>query len=346
MAMEEKAEATAWEYAFAPAKTLAVKTAVELGIPELLAAGDVSLSSLSAGTGVPSDPLYRVMRFLCHLGIFRAVRDGDSVHYAATPLSTLLNKDKIGAFILLHGTPPGISGGLNVEALRTGKRPELKKAAENGEHAWTDPSLSHVTVFTNAMTNHARMTTAAVIRNHSEGFRGVGSLVDVGGRHGVDVGGRHGVAVGELVKAFPTIRGICLDLPEIVAEAPPLNGVELVGGNMFESIPKADVVMLMWVLHDWSDEACIDVLKKCKEAIPVESGKVMIIDAVIDEEGEGEGDEFSRARLMLDMMMLAVSVKGRERSYKEWVRLLTAANFTRHSVHNIRALESVIEAYP
>ncbi|KAL0281849.1 UNVERIFIED_CONTAM: 3'-hydroxy-N-methyl-(S)-coclaurine 4'-O-methyltransferase 2 [Sesamum angustifolium] len=50
---------------------------------------------------------------------------------------------------------------------------------------------------------------------------------------------------------------------------------------MFESVPKADAVMLMWILHDWSDSLCIDILKKCKEAVPAETGKVIIVEAVI-----------------------------------------------------------------
>lgn len=94
------------------------------------------------------------------------------------------------------------------------------------------------------------------------------------------------------------------------------------------------------MLHNWSDQECIEILKKCKEA----AGKVIIIDAIIDE--EGEGDEFAGARLGLDVTMLAVTFEGKERTYKEWAYILHQAGFQRHVVKNIKTLESVIEAYP
>ncbi|KAL0413835.1 UNVERIFIED_CONTAM: Acetylserotonin O-methyltransferase [Sesamum radiatum] len=146
-----------------------------------------------------------------------------------------------------------------------------------------------------------------------------------------------------LVKAFPWIKGINFDRPEVVSEAPCIDGIEHVGGNMFESVPKADAVMLMWILHDWSDNLCIDILKKCKEAVPAETGKVIIVDAVIDEEG---GDEYTGARLALDMTVMSATVNGKERTAKEWGLLLDAAGFKRHTVKHMKAIESVIEAYP
>jgi hypothetical protein len=48
-----------------------------------------------------------------------------------------------------------------------------------------------------------------------------------------------------LVKAFPWLRGINFDLPHVVSEAVEFHGVEHVGGDMFQSVPKADAVFLM-----------------------------------------------------------------------------------------------------
>lgn len=87
----------------------------------------------------------------------------------------------------------------------------------------------------------------------------------------------------------------------------------------------------------------MEILKKCKEAVPPH-GKVIIVDAVMDE--DGGGDEYYGARVALDMIMMAVTVEGKERTYKEFVRLLDEAGFSSHSVKNIKTIESVIEAYP
>ena len=78
------------------------------------------------------------------------------------------------------------------------------------------------------------------------------------------------------------------------------------------------------ILHDWDDETCIKILKKCKEAIPSKEkgGKVIIIDVVLD--NQKEDDEFFRAQLFLDTTMLAL-VPGKERTKKECAQLFYKA---------------------
>lgn len=98
------------------------------------------------------------------------------------------------------------------------------------------------------------------------------------------------------------------------------------------------------MLHNWSDKECVEILKKCIEAVPAGTGKVMIVDAVIDE--DEDKDELAGARLALDMTMMATFPHGKERTYKEWTCILKEAGFTHHTVKNIKAIESVIEAYP
>ncbi|MBA0877405.1 hypothetical protein Goshw_016309, partial [Gossypium schwendimanii] len=62
------------------------------------------------------------------------------------------------------------------------------------------------------------------------------------------------------------------DLPHLVAVAPKSGSIQNVGGDMFMFIPNADVAFLMWILHDWDDEECIKILKKCREAVPEDKG--------------------------------------------------------------------------
>lgn len=100
---------------------------------------------------------------------------------------------------------------------------------------------------------------------------------------------------------------------------------------------------LQWVLHDWGDEECVQILKKCKEAIPAEGGKVLIVEAVISEGVEEPG--LRDIRLMLDMVMIA-HTKGKERTEAEWKSIITGAGFSRYNIRPIRALQSVIEAFP
>lgn len=46
------------------------------------------------------------------------------------------------------------------------------------------------------------------------------------------------------------------------------------------------------------------------------------------------------------MIMMSVTVQGKDRTRKEFARLLDEAGFSRHIVTNIKTVEAVIEAYP
>lgn len=239
MIEDEKARSDVWKFAYGLIKTRVIKCALELDIPDVLEkhGGPISLADLSSAVDCSTDSIYRIMRLLVHDGIFKRSTDGGSIHYSQTPLSRLLTKDNLGPVVLLRGTPPGTSGGITAEALRTGKRPDLKENID-GEDTWTDPEYgNHMKLFTDAMASHARAAVAAMIDFYAAGFEGITTLVDVGGRHGM--------ALSMIVKAFPWVRGITFDLPEIVAQAPPIDGVQFVGGSMFDSVPKADAIMLM-----------------------------------------------------------------------------------------------------
>ncbi|WZZ46928.1 hypothetical protein YC2023_043187 [Brassica napus] len=66
----------------------------------------------------------------------------------------------------------------------------------------------------------------------------------------VDVGSGTGEAMGILVKEFPWIKGFNFDLPHVIEVAQVLDGVENVGGDMFDSIPKCDAVFIkVQIIH-------------------------------------------------------------------------------------------------
>lgn len=96
-------------------------------------------------------------------------------------------------------------------------------------------------------------------------------------------------------------------------------------------------------MHDWDDDKCIQILRKCREAIPKDKGKVIIVEAVVEEESI---HRLEFVRLMLDMVMTAHTNKGKERTSTEWAYVLSESGFSRHTIKNIKAVQSVIEAYP
>lgn len=102
---------------------------------------------------------------------------------------------------------------------------------------------------------------------------------------------------------------------------------------------------MQWVLHDWSDEECIEILKKCREAISKENGMVMIVEAVIEEGEEGKPKALEDVGLMLDMVMMAHTNFGKERTLKEWEYVIKMAGFSSYTVKSIQAVQSVILAF-
>ncbi|KAL8479457.1 hypothetical protein ACS0TY_026375 [Phlomoides rotata] len=339
MEKEAQARVDVWKYALGFTEMRVIKCVVELGLPDVLEShgSPMTLSELSSAVGCPEGGLHRILRCLTHKGIFRKETNPvqSPVQYAQTPLSRLLTRDNMGPFVLVQAGRSQF--GLSAKDLRAGKGSGTAPASTEDE-MWSQDNVWCSKTSQQFLASHAKAATRAVIDNWPESFRGVSSLVDVGGRGGT--------AVGMLVKAFPWIRGMNFDLPHVVSEAPLLDGVEHVGGNMFEKIPQADAVMLMWILHDWSDELCIEILKKCKEAVPKDGGKVIIVDAVIDEEEEEGRDEYTGARLAMDMTIMSATVNGKERTAGEWTQLINVAGFSKHAIKHMPAIDSVIEAYP
>ncbi|XP_049406251.1 trans-resveratrol di-O-methyltransferase-like [Solanum stenotomum] len=126
----------------------------------------------------------------------------------------------------------------------------------------------------------------------------------------------------------------------------------VVGGDMFKFIPSTDAILLrinkQWVLHDWSDEECIKILKKYKEAIPSKEkgGKVIIIDMVLMDRNLEKGDDKSyETQLLCDMFMMA-HVSRKERNKQDLAKLFSRAGFRDYNIIPMLRLRSIIEVFP
>lgn len=74
-----------------------------------------------------------------------------------------------------------------------------------------------------------------------DGFKGVETLVDVGGNSGV--------CLNMIMKKFPNInKGINFDLPDIVSSAPHFSGITHVPGDALQSVPAGDAIFIKVIL--------------------------------------------------------------------------------------------------
>ncbi|GLJ07299.1 hypothetical protein SUGI_0063870 [Cryptomeria japonica] len=343
-------QAEAWKYTFAFVESLAVKSVVLLGIPDIIARrgpkATLSLSLIAAELPTQNPDvncLFRILRFLVAKNFFRAETSGgvNEVRYGLTPASKWMLKDGAGAsslsmaaWLLMLNDVRSVAPWHHFNECVLNGGVAFEKA--HGLHLWdygaSHPEYSHL--FNQAMACNANIVMRAILSKY-EGFQGLNSLVDVGG--GI------GATVAEIVKAHPTINGINYDLPHVIATAPHFPGVKHVGGDMFKEVPSADAVFIQWVLHDWGDEDCVKILKQCRKAIP-ERGKVIIVDAVLNAREKTALDPC--LGLVFDLVMIAFSSGGKERTEEEWKNVLMEAGFPRFNFIAIPALQSVIEAFP
>ncbi|XP_049402108.1 trans-resveratrol di-O-methyltransferase-like [Solanum stenotomum] len=339
------AQAQIWNYIFNFVSSSAIRCAFQLGIPDVLYKHykPMCLCDISAELSVVNSSkvsfLPSLMRFLVQSGFLNQHED----HYFLTPASRLLAKDdpfNVRSLLLLnHGQAFSKAW------------PELSDWFQNdsptpfhtahGKSLWDyigeeQPSVLG-DIFNDALASDSRLNTNVLITECKHVFKGLTSLVDVGGGTGT-------VSIA-IAKAFPNIKCTVLDLPQVVGDLKGSGNLDFVRGDMFDTIPQANAILLKCVLHDWNDEDCVKILKKCKESIPSreKGGKVIIIDTVLED--PNQSNEFVRAQHNMDMLMM-VLFAAKERAEKEWEKLFNEAGFTEYKIFPALGLRSLIEIYP
>jgi hypothetical protein len=102
-------------------------------------------------------------------------------------------------------------------------------------------------------------------------------------------------------------------------------------------VPPGDLYLLKFILHDWTDQQSIEILRRCREAM-LPGGRIMVIEFLI-----GNTSAPAKMTTFFDMTMLLM-LPGRERSLEEFDSLFAAAGLRRVSVKNLRYPQVVIEA--
>ncbi|KAE9615111.1 hypothetical protein Lal_00048475 [Lupinus albus] len=347
-----QAQSHIWNHIFSFINSMSLKCAVDLGIPDVIHnyGQPMPLSKLIASLSIPPSKtcfIYRLMRILIHSNFFSeqnvTEKNELEVEYVLTDASILLLKDNpfsMRPFLNAMLDPILTKPWYDLSAWLENDDPtpfEKKHGMALWDYAGHHPNLNHF--FNDAMECDAPFVSSVLIEKYKETFKGFESLVDVGGGTG-DV-------AKAIASSFPQLECVVFDLPHVVTGSQGSDNLKYVGGNMFEAIPPTDVILLKWILHDWNDEECVKILKKCREAITSKGkyvGKVIIIDIVISE-NEKRGDKSLETQLFFDMLMM-VLVSGRERNEKEWAKLIFSSGFSHYKITPVLGLRSIIELYP
>jgi predicted O-methyltransferase YrrM len=177
-----------------------------------------------------------------------------------------------------------------------------------------------------------------------------GAMLDAYDFSGIDVmadiGGGNGSLISAVLLHYPKMRGILFDLGHVAGRAKEnlktsglANRCNVIEGNFFETIPAgADAYLFRHIIHDWTDEQCIQILGHCRKAIPAH-GKLLIVDGVV-----AAGNTPSPSK-DLDMTMLTFP-GAQERTEAQFRSLLKAAGFELMSITPTTTMVSVVEGKP
>jgi hypothetical protein len=310
----------------------AIHVAAKLGLADLMASGPKTVVELSDATRMNGTSLARFLRALTSLGIFAEETSGS---YGQTPLSEALRADhpeSIRPLAMMLGArfiwePVGWLD----ESIRTGQAsfervhaaPFFRHLAENPENA---------AIFNAAMSSMPSYIAEVVEAFDFSKFRRI-----------VDVGGGHGALLAAILEANPHTRGVLQDLPSVVAGASALRReglaerCELVAGDFFDGVPDGgDAYVLKGIIHDWNDEAAVEILRSCRRAIRPD-GTLILLDTVLT------GSDDPR-RALMDLLMMVLT-GGRERTELEFRSLLQEASFSLTRVISTGA-HSILESRP
>ena len=208
-----------------------------------------------------------------------------------------------------------------------------------------EENKEYATLFNNAMIGYTHYTITFM-----------GSNVDFTRFHRiVDIAGGLGTLLANILDKSPNSYGLLFDLPQVIEHAKSnqpnefeRKGIssdryEFVVGDMFksETISPADAYTLKFILHDWNDEKCIEILKSIRSANEKEKGKcvtVFIIEMVIL-----SNDRDNWEAHVMDLEMLT-NLDAKERSLQQYKRLFEQSGFNVKQLYRTNTFMSIIEA--
>ncbi|KAJ1692664.1 hypothetical protein LUZ63_009362 [Rhynchospora breviuscula] len=303
--------------------------------------GPMPLHELARSIPIPPGKdltLESLMGLLVHQRVFAKCEGG----YQLTPISEIMLSEgaNMGAFVRFATEPSPEQLLFTSKWFKDTGKSTVFELAHNGKQAWEvmkeKPELGNL--FNDAMSSLSKEFVRILVARYPEIFEGINNLVDVGGGTGS--------TVKIIADSFPDLRCTVFDLPHVIDNSLNNDSISVVGGDMFDKIPLADAILLKTVLHDWSDEDCVRILKKCKEAIDstINKGKVIVVEMVLD--AETDDSKETETKLIYNLSLLFF-FGSKERTKKEWHDLILGAGYSDYKIYPARMpLYSVIELYP
>ena len=316
-------------------------TAVEFGLFTHLGSGRMTGAELSAGLGLHSRANPDFFDALVALGFLDRDGNGPSARYFNTPA---------GSHFLDRNSPRYVGGILEMlnarlfkywhdlpEALRTGKPQNEEKHGQKGIFEALYAELPKLEQFMGAMTGLSRINFEAFAEKFD--FSPYKTLCDIGGATGL-------LAI-EAAKRHPHLSCTSFDLPPVepvaqksIAAAGMQDRVKTAVGDFFKDpLPKADIITMGMILHDWNLEKKMHLIRAVYDALPP-GGAFVAIEALIDDERRKNAFGLLMSLNMLIEFGDAFDYSGED--FRGWCK---EVGFTRFDVIHLAGPSSAAVAY-
>lgn len=359
----------------------AIYIVAKLRLADYLKDGPKSIQDLAEETKTHPDSLYRLLRMLSSIGIFAETKnEGDEQQqqqvdqnirrFELTPMASLIQseaKNSIRNFALMFGLE-SFKNAIDdlLYSIQTGEN-SFKHANGLEMYEYLDRNQKEGQIFNSAMASLTSSVTPLISSMYD--FSQFNTIIDIGGGQGM--------LLSSILKDNAKLYGVLFDLPYAIQSAKKLyarqsansnenvnhdisSRCKLLEGDFFKSIPTtaADGYIIKNVILNWDDRSAAIILKNCLQAmIDTTSSivsenqdnrknttpKLLIIDTIMPEGNEPFIGKFT------DILMLALTHKGRIRTEEEFRKLLSSSGFDITGI--IRSLDpsnpfSIIEAIP
>ena len=267
---------------FWPSKT--VLSAVELGLFTELGSESLTGAEIGERLGLHERAIYDFLDTLVALRFLERDGDGTDGRYRNTADT---------AVFLDTSSPACIGGILEMSNARLYRFwGDLTEALQTGQPQ-NEVTHTGTGMFEELYSDPARLEQfmAAMAGISLGNFQALADKFDFSKYETVcDVGGATGQLCSIVASRHPHLRCISYDLPVVapiadraIAAAGLTDRVSTASGDFFaDPIPKADVVTMGLILHDWNLQRKMDLIRSAYEALP-EGGAFIVIENIIDD---------------------------------------------------------------
>ena len=326
-------------FAFWSSKVLL--TAVQLGVFSKLGDHRFTGAELGAELGLHPRGISDFFDALVAMNFLDREGDGPSAKYFNTPA---------GALYLDNGSPRYVGGWLIMlndrlfkfwddlpEALRTGQPQNEAKHGQKGMFEQLYEELPKLEQFMGAMTGLSRIN-----------FEAFAARFDFSKFHTLcDIGGATGLLGIEVARKHSHLQCISFDLPPVepiarkhIAAAGLSHRIRTASGDFFKDpLPKADLITMGMILHDWNLEKKMHLIRAAYEALPP-NGALVAIEALID-----DARRENIFGLLMSLNMLIEFGDAFDYSGADFRKWCAEVGFQRFDVIHLAGASSAVIAY-